>query len=403
MKICIINRSYPSNDVAEKNFIEPEIKAHINAGHNITIMPISLTSNISKKFTEEIKINSEITKKFTKKTAAISLVKSISQKYFWHELIKNFSKIFTSKTRFFNFVKFIIKAQIIFDVLVSNQEIYDIIYTYWCTGETVGALRYKEEINPHVKIISRMHGYDIDEERTENKDYIPYRTMVLERLDKVLLLSNTAKEYLQSKYQINDNKIFIAPLGVDTQTTQEKVEIDTLTFYSCSSPVAVKRLEFIYACLEKFAALAHNKIQWVHFGATQEDVDLNIKNKPNNLEISFTGFQSKDVILSTYQKSKPAYFINLSLSEGQPVSIMEAMSCGLPIIATDVGGVKEMLHGEGLLVSVHDTPDEAAEKIIHFLNSNTYQQVSENSLKIQRKFYDCDRNHNALASALDNL
>ena len=36
-------------------------------------------------------------------------------------------------------------------------------------------------------------------------------------------------------------------------------------------------------------------------------------------------------------------FINTSSSEGVPVSIMEALSVGIPIIATDVGGTKEIV------------------------------------------------------------
>jgi glycosyltransferase involved in cell wall biosynthesis len=44
-------------------------------------------------------------------------------------------------------------------------------------------------------------------------------------------------------------------------------------------------------------------------------------------------------------------FISLSESEGLPVSMMEAISFGIPILSTDVGGVKEIVTKEtGVLV-----------------------------------------------------
>jgi glycosyltransferase involved in cell wall biosynthesis len=36
-------------------------------------------------------------------------------------------------------------------------------------------------------------------------------------------------------------------------------------------------------------------------------------------------------------------FVNLSDSEGLPVAIMEAMSAGVPVVATDVGGTAEIV------------------------------------------------------------
>ena len=52
-------------------------------------------------------------------------------------------------------------------------------------------------------------------------------------------------------------------------------------------------------------------------------------------------------------------FINVSTTEGTPVSIMEAISCGIPVIATSVGGNVEIVQERnGYLLDKNPTPEE---------------------------------------------
>lgn len=78
--------------------------------------------------------------------------------------------------------------------------------------------------------------------------------------------------------------------------------------------------------------------------------------------VEFTGFQNS---LDWYPKLD--VFVLPSLSEGFPLTILEALSCRVPCVATDVGGIPEILE-EDFLVQKWD-PEGLAEKICWLLEN----------------------------------
>jgi len=58
-----------------------------------------------------------------------------------------------------------------------------------------------------------------------------------------------------------------------------------------------------------------------------------------------------------------------SLSEGFPYTVLESMSCGRPVVATDVGGVREALEGFGVLVPPRN-PQALADGIVQLLEDD---------------------------------
>ena len=64
-------------------------------------------------------------------------------------------------------------------------------------------------------------------------------------------------------------------------------------------------------------------------------------------------------------------FIQLSSTEGLPVSIMEALSFGIPVIATDVGGVSELISRNGILLKNKMSADDVADAIICIYNMDS--------------------------------
>jgi len=63
-------------------------------------------------------------------------------------------------------------------------------------------------------------------------------------------------------------------------------------------------------------------------------------------------------------------FLNTSLHEGIPLSVLEAMSCGLPVVAPRVGGIPEIIENgrHGFLVDGR-TPEDFAWQCLELLRN----------------------------------
>lgn len=87
-----------------------------------------------------------------------------------------------------------------------------------------------------------------------------------------------------------------------------------------------------------------------------------------------------------------------SISEAQPLVILEAMACGIPCVATDVGSCSELLEGaseddralgpSGIITEFY-SPDQTAEATIRILTDDTlYKQMSRVGMERVRAYYN---------------
>lgn len=403
-KILLITNSYPSSNSIEKNFIHKEVESLIDLGFSVSVMPFYYSGSVDRSFRGRL-IDS-LSKKKNLLSFSSSFIYMLFRRSFWRELFANYSLIFTSVRRIKNLFKYSLKSEVVRRVLLEQSNgRYDVVYTYWCSGESIAVAELVDQNKINVYAITRMHGFDIYEERDCNNGYIPYRKETLSALDKIIVLSEQAKNYLVSKYPKALNKIYISPLGVDVMPEQPKVRWVNgfVSFFSCSYPASVKRLDKIFEVVVKFAMLNHETtIHWSHFGCDEAESMLAIRDLPENLTVTFYGRTARATFMQHYCNAATPLFINMSDSEGQPVSIMEAMSCGLPVVATEVGGVSDVLGLEsGILVDATDDISSIAARIEGFiLDQNVYLYASSASIKRQRECYDVQKNHYRLSKKL---
>lgn len=92
------------------------------------------------------------------------------------------------------------------------------------------------------------------------------------------------------------------------------------------------------------------------------------------------------------------FFILPSWSEGMPVALLEAMACGLPVIATNVGGIPEIVNEDTGVLVEPKKPRELARGIMSALSKNwdrkfigeyaknyTLEKNAEKTLGVYRK------------------
>jgi len=122
-----------------------------------------------------------------------------------------------------------------------------------------------------------------------------------------------------------------------------------LRLVSCSWMVALKRLPLIIGALATLATrLREYTFEWTHLGGGDgwDSITAYAQSRLGeitNVKFKFAGSMDNQAVLSYYRASQIDLFLSASEWEGLPVSMMEAAAHGIPIIATDVGGISEIV------------------------------------------------------------
>lgn len=224
-----------------------------------------------------------------------------------------------------------------------------IFYTYWHLFSTLGICLSKKDF-PDSKIITREHGYDLYDERFEKTNRQPFREVMEEYLDGIFFACEYGKIYYLNRNHVEDsNKYQISYLGTKKPLKKEtKKEEGVFRILSCSNLIQLKRVGNIIDALEVIGEKRlKTKIEWIHFGGglLQDYLEKEANQKLSiyeNITYKFMGAVDNEIVHEYYSSHKVDCFITTSSTEGgTPVSIQEAMSYGIVIIGTDVGGIKE--------------------------------------------------------------
>lgn len=242
---------------------------------------------------------------------------------------------------------------------VNNEFKDETVYFYWGIG-TAYVLPFIK--NPRKKIV-RFHGADIYLERRSNR-YLPFRKEVYTHLTQAVYISKQGLDYALERYGKYHFNACYSYLGTLDHGVKKSFPPDTtIHLLSCSNVIPVKRVALI---LEALQTIQEQKIEWTHIGDGNlwEELKEKSRHLPENIKVNFTGRWSNKQVIEYYQTRPIDIFINVSSSEGLPVAIMEAISFDIPIIATNVGGTREIVTSEtGMLIAPDSSPEFIATQI----------------------------------------
>ena len=285
----------------------------------------------------------------------------------------------------------------VIDRALKNVDKSDLLlYSYRSEYQPYVAILLRKKWKSKQCIVVRAHRYDLYEEEHAN-DYIPLRKFIFNSIDYVFPCSEHGVKYIKEKYGDIRATVGCKYLGtVDHGVRSNLPSMKPLKIVSCSNVVKVKRL---YKIVNALSMIQDVEIEWTHYGdgPLLSDIKKLASEKLGlNNKVIFQGNVANSELLEKYSLTDYHIFINVSSSEGLPVSIMEAMSFGIPCIATDVGGTRELVNDKnGFLLKADVSDKEIAEVISRVASMSVaeYCELRKNARASWNENFNSEKNY----------
>ncbi|MDE6604086.1 MAG: glycosyltransferase [Lachnospiraceae bacterium] len=287
-----------------------------------------------------------------------------------------------------------------------------LIYSYWSNPNCLAFLMDRKS-DPNRKVISRIHGYDLYNERNPHNRQ-PFREYMDEMIDNLFFVADAGLEYYLAHWGDKEEagkKYIVAPIGtVDNGYIRRKLPCAQRTVFhivSCSHVIPLKRVPLI---IEGLSGITDIEIRWTHFGTgshykeTVKYADRLLADKKNIL-YEMTGFVPVEEIMRFYAENCVDCFLTTSSTEGSPVSVQEAMSFGIPIIATAVGEIPNMIDGNGILLSENPRAEDVSDAInrLYHMSAEKREKMCMRSRALWEQKYNAEKNAEKFVGILQEI
>lgn len=278
---------------------------------------------------------------------------------------------------------------------VVKYEQLDIIHAHYAIPHAISGILTKNILkDTKIKLLTTLHGTDITLVGLEPA-FNPLIKYSLENSDGVTSVSRYLKNNTLQHFNVEKNidvvynfidtdqysriqcpkvKNYLAPNG-------EKILMHISNFRS------VKRVKDTILILQE--VLQHTEANLVLVGDGPDRSDAEKLSRELNLadHVKFLGKQSTLVELL----SAADIFLLPSQSESFGLAALEAMSCGVPVVASNIGGIPEVVvHGESGYVAELGDVQRMGKYVVELLNNNKrWESFSRESRRIAEERFNC--------------
>jgi glycosyltransferase involved in cell wall biosynthesis len=311
---------------------------------------------------------------------------------------KTIRKSFQNMLRLYHYFA---SARILRSIIKRHEHDEKVFYHYWLHDGMIIQKLAQGVLNENAGFtIARAHSLDLYHKNWPLKSYLPYEKIKFYMADHVASISYHGWKHMENTFPDRAMHFSHRPLGVlDLEWNKERKGHPEALIVTVSWVSQLKRLDRVMCLME---ALPKN-FKWVHIGSGDDEIIKNIQSRCelNQVQFEALGYLPKQEVYSFFKSHHVAFFCNMSIWEGVPVSLMEAAMLGIPMIVSDIPGNREIVeHQEnGWVVSGDDWSAEVVSEIVStFENEEKWKQKSQaarntfdlkyNALKNYTSFYD---------------
>lgn len=294
----------------------------------------------------------------------------------------------------FLFVPFLLIAQLFAIKKICEKKQCKVINAHWLVPQGFIAGLYKKFFNKDIKIVSTSHGSDLNMSfgRIGNK----LLQFIAKQTDRLTVVSNELKEKAKKAGFRND--IAVIHMGIDinrfrphqdSETLRKRLGISNGMLLFVGFFNEVKGIEYIIEAMpEILAQKPDTKLVLVGDGVLKAKLRQSIEEKKLTNHVTFTGFIKQDELPRYY--SAADIVLMPSLSEGSPVVLPEALSCGATVITSDLPVYRQHIKdGETGFIVTRKSAKEISQKVLHILrNPQLSEKIKNNARRYVEKRFD---------------
>jgi len=278
---------------------------------------------------------------------------------------------------------------------VAKYEKIDILHVHYAIPHAISGFLAKDILNQSdgLKLVTTLHGTDITLVGLEPA-FQPIVKYSLEHSDAITSVS----DYLAQKTYQHFNtgkKIEVIPNFVDTNyykrmhypfLRKQFADEDEALLIHISNFRPVKRVPDTIRILAEVLKHKKAKLLLIGDGPDRSEAEKLVRDLNVSSNVRFLGLQTSLVELLSISD----IFLLPSQSESFGLSALEAMSCGVPVVASNIGGIPEVVfHGETGYVAELGDIERMAKYVISMLdNKKKWQAFSDNARQIAVEKFD---------------